>query len=447
LYSNLASDLPGQGRSFVGTTTVTTDSSGNGTFTANTNSVIPIGDTITATDTDSNGNTSQFSNNLANNNPIADLAITGTSAPNPVAAGGFFTFTFTIVNNGPNQGTNVSFTDTLPTSLNFVMATSSTGSVTQSAGTVTATLGTLNAGATATVTIQVTSLTTTTGTISNTGTVSATEDTNLANNSATVQTTVQPGVDWTVTSSVNPNPAVVGKNTVLTYTLTNTGQATATTVVFTTQLPSGLTFGSATSTPGTVSQANGLVTAQVGTLAPGASAQVAIAVVPTTTGSFTTTSNVTADQLEVNPPDSSSSFTFTVNSSSTPPANTDGPVVTSLTRVGVHNQQTDILVAFNKPLNITTAQNTTNYTLTIPAGKHGRKRQVIAANYNSVNNTVELVPPTRINLRTRVTLTINGTTSTGVADTNGNLLDGARTGKPGSDFVRTFSGFGPGPIS
>jgi hypothetical protein len=38
----------------------------------------------------------------------------------------------------------------------------------------------------------------------------------------------------------------------------------------------------------------------------------------------------------------------------------------------------------------------------------------------------------------RYRLTVNGSTPSGVTDASGRLIDGAGTGQPGSDFVRSF---------
>ena len=66
LFANLAADPSGfgQGQTFLGQTTVTTDSSGNATFNASV-AAVPSGEqVITATATDPNGNTSEFSQAL-----------------------------------------------------------------------------------------------------------------------------------------------------------------------------------------------------------------------------------------------------------------------------------------------------------------------------------------------------------------------------------------------
>jgi uncharacterized repeat protein (TIGR01451 family) len=126
----------------------------------------------------------------------ADLSITKSAAPNPVLSGNRLIYTLTVTNNGPKGATGVTVTDPLPDSVHFNSVGSSQGSCIRSAakpvpkdGTVTCSLGNLANGATASITIVVTS--TTPGTLTNAATVSGKEiDPNPLNNSATATTSV-----------------------------------------------------------------------------------------------------------------------------------------------------------------------------------------------------------------------------------------------------------------
>jgi hypothetical protein len=73
--------------------------------------------------------------------------------------------------------------------------------------------------------------------------------------------------------------------------------------------------------------------------------------------------------------------------------------------------------------------------------------RLLFATYEPGRQAVVLQPRRRIPFTQRVQLTVNGSTPTGVADAAGSLLDGAGNGLPGSNFVRIFRGFGPGPIA
>ena len=71
-------------------------------------------------------------------------------------------------------------------------------------------------------------------------------------------------------------------------------------------------------------------------------------------------------------------------------------------------------------------------------GRPGRRIPIAAAVYNPFNLTVTLYPDQLVYLYARYRLVVNGSTPTGVAGTSGVLIDGAGTGRPGSDYVRDF---------
>jgi uncharacterized repeat protein (TIGR01451 family) len=136
---------------------------------------LDAGETVTCT----------FTNTLQQ----ADLSITKADNPDPVQVGQQLTYTLTVRNNGPNDGTNVTATDTLPAGVTFVSATASQGTCNQAAGTVTCNLGTINNGAQATITIVVQPENP--GQITNTAQVQANEqDPDPNNNNIQQQTTV-----------------------------------------------------------------------------------------------------------------------------------------------------------------------------------------------------------------------------------------------------------------
>jgi uncharacterized repeat protein (TIGR01451 family) len=125
-----------------------------------------------------------------------DLSVQKTAAPNPIFVSQNVTYTMVVKNNSTVVGaTGVPMTDSLPASMKFVSATTSQGSLITppvgSSGIVTANIGSLAANATATVTVTV--MSSASGVISNTASVTGTEqDTVAANNSDTATTTVNP---------------------------------------------------------------------------------------------------------------------------------------------------------------------------------------------------------------------------------------------------------------
>ncbi len=71
----------------------------------------------------------------------ADLVLNHSDSPDPGPAGGIFTYTLRIDNNGPGLATGVTLTDTLPTGSTFVGVTTTAGSCSQASGVVTCALG------------------------------------------------------------------------------------------------------------------------------------------------------------------------------------------------------------------------------------------------------------------------------------------------------------------
>jgi uncharacterized repeat protein (TIGR01451 family) len=124
----------------------------------------------------------------------ADLSLTKSDSPDPVAEGATLTYTILVSNAGPDPATNVVVTDDLPKQIKFVSATASSGSCQSppgkgKGGKVECNLGTLSNGGTATVTIRTTA--TKAGDISNTASVTSDiTDPQTANNSDTEATKV-----------------------------------------------------------------------------------------------------------------------------------------------------------------------------------------------------------------------------------------------------------------
>ncbi|MEA2375837.1 MAG: hypothetical protein QOD53_2300, partial [Thermoleophilaceae bacterium] len=152
------------------------------------------------------------------------------------------------------------------------------------------------------------------GTITNNATVGGNEpDPSSSNNRASAQTTVRASADLSITKTASPDPAVVGQT--LTYTLTakNGGPSPATGVTVIDNLPVGVTFQSATPSQGTCSQLAGTVACNLGSLASGASATVAIAVTPQFTGTITNTATVRGNESDSNTANNQASVQTTVN--------------------------------------------------------------------------------------------------------------------------------------
>jgi len=105
----------GQGRTFLGETTVTTDASGNATFSATVPARLAPGQFVAATSTGPGG-TSEFSRAIEITAPApADLSLAQVATSGGgIGPGGqisYLTYTLTVTNHGPNPATNVQLFD------------------------------------------------------------------------------------------------------------------------------------------------------------------------------------------------------------------------------------------------------------------------------------------------------------------------------------------------
>ena len=203
----------------------------------------------------------------------ADLSLTKVDAADPVAAGTGITYTLEVSNAGPSDAASVVLTDTLPAGLTFV---STSGCAEDPGGVPTCSLGDLVAGSSTMVTIEVTADAGTVGTVTNMASVTSdTSDPDMADNSASEDTTIEAVADLSITKVDSVDPALAG--TSLTYTLevTNNGPSDATSVVVTDTLPAGVTF---VSTSGCTEDPNGVPTCSLGTLLAGGSASYTVVV-------------------------------------------------------------------------------------------------------------------------------------------------------------------------
>ncbi len=205
--------------------------------------------------------------------PASDLSIAFAPPPAPVLAGQDLTYVLAITNHGPSTASGVVATDLLPANVAIVSVGSSQGLTAVAGSTVSATLGTLPSGDTATFTIVVQPSALAVGEIVDSASVAGNQsDPNLANNSTSTTTEVDPSSDVGVTMSGAPNPVAAGQDLAYTITVTNNGPNPATGVSVTDALPGTVDFVSTSSTQGTATEAAGVVTAAVGSLAVGASA-------------------------------------------------------------------------------------------------------------------------------------------------------------------------------
>jgi uncharacterized repeat protein (TIGR01451 family)/fimbrial isopeptide formation D2 family protein len=236
------------------------------------------------------------------NNPT-DLTISKRVTPASVTAGlsggNRVTYTINITNTGVATTTAVQVTDFYPQNFTLLSATTSlpiTRAQCSNGGV--CVIDELGIGASAVITLVFSvPASVVTGTYTNTAHVSsASQDVNLANNTASVPVTVLNSVTLQIAKSAAPNPATPGGSLNYTIRITNTGPSDATNVTVSDTLPAGFT-------PDVILSSQGGCSAfpcNLGTLAPNAHAWVTIngriAASVTSAGQISNTARVTSTQ-------------------------------------------------------------------------------------------------------------------------------------------------------
>jgi uncharacterized repeat protein (TIGR01451 family) len=255
---------------------------------------------FTPTDTTNYNNSSA---DVSINVLTAILSVSMTADRNPAPVGLNFNYKPVVSNTGSVSATSVVLTDVLPTQVTFTAASASQGSCSYvtATRTVTCNLGTIGAGSS--VNAQISVKPREDGTLDNTATIAAGQwDPVTGTSSASVnglQAVKQ--VDLSASMSNAPDPVFVGENTVYTTVVKNNSTVLgATGVTLTDTLPASFTFVSATTTQGSLvtppAGSTGVVTANVGSLAIGATATVTVTVKTTASGVQTNTAQVSGNE-------------------------------------------------------------------------------------------------------------------------------------------------------
>jgi uncharacterized repeat protein (TIGR01451 family) len=254
--------------------------------------------------------------------PLVDLAITKTASVTNPNAGGTFTYTIVIGNNGPSTATNATWTDTLPAGLgtitNIVTSAGISGSA---AGSTISGTSTLASGQVATISFQVSVAPGASGVLTNSASVTApvgTTELNLTNNAGTVTVTVSPVADLALTKTAsNPTPNAGGT---FTYTIVigNNGPSAVTNATWTDTLPAGLgTITNIVTSAGISGAAAGSTISGTSTLASGQVATISfqVSVAGNASGVLTNSAGVTAPvgTTDPNPANNAGTVTVTVS--------------------------------------------------------------------------------------------------------------------------------------
>jgi uncharacterized repeat protein (TIGR01451 family) len=379
----------------------------------------------------------------------ADLAVMDSAAPNPVARNNNIVYTQTVTNNGAAAATTATFTESTPTNTTFQSLTSPTGwtctvpTVGQT-GTITCNRASVPAGYSGTfvLTVLVGNGAPYNGTISNTVTVGAANDSVAANNSDTaavlVERTTQADIGLATVGS--PNPVIAGDTISYTQVISANGPATAGAITFTQNTPAGTKFQSVTAPDGlscTTPAVNGTgtitCTAAAGAT-PGFSANITVLlnVNSNATGSITSTATVT--EAGVTDPITTNNTTTTVTTVSTsmdlmlattatPAVVTAGNNITYQHTVTNTGPSAAATVSFSEAI----PANTTFVSLTQPAGWSTCSKPAVGATGTITCNIASLAPGvTAITIVVKVNsgvtagtiITGSATVSTTTYDTN-----------------------------
>jgi uncharacterized repeat protein (TIGR01451 family) len=324
--------------------------------------------TATVLGEDPNGSPVSGDDNEEATSTRSDLSITKTVDNATPNVGDNVTFTITVTNNGPDAATGVQVTDQLPAGLTYVSSTTTQGTYDENTG-LWETLTIADQG-TATLTITATVEETAAGGVTNTATITASDqyDPDDTNNEDSQDVDPQQS-DLAITKTVNNATPNVGDNVTFTITVTNNGPDAATGVQVTDQLPAGLTYVSSTTTQGTYDENTGLwetlTIADQGT----ATLTITATVEEASAGGVTNTATITAsdqydpddtnneDSQDIDPQQSDLAITKTVDDA-TPNVGDDVTFTITVTNNGP-DAATGVQVTDQLPAGLTYVSSTT----------------------------------------------------------------------------------------
>ncbi|MGH1468385.1 MAG: isopeptide-forming domain-containing fimbrial protein, partial [Bdellovibrionales bacterium] len=223
-------------------------------------SIQNTGDIISLTETDTNASNDTSSVSIT---PITfDAGISQVVSTSTPEEGETITFTLTVINNNATAvGTNIVVTDIIPAGLTYVGSSITGGDSNNAADPSGAglswTINSLAGGASLDLTFQATvdaGAKGTYGTITNMGAIASLDqvDSVSANDNAQQVLTIT-GLDLGVSKSVDINDPIEGQDITYTVTVTNNSTQTATNLVITDVVPSGVTYVAASIAGGTSS--------------------------------------------------------------------------------------------------------------------------------------------------------------------------------------------------
>ncbi|MFO1487578.1 MAG: Calx-beta domain-containing protein [Verrucomicrobiota bacterium] len=287
LFDNVSPDASGygEGQTYLGFTNVTTDLSGNASFTFTNAGPLAFGHYVSATATDDANNTSEFSFALkVVPFDSVDLSLSILDSDDPAARATNHLYTVIVTNAGPADAASVFLTNTLPAGMGYVSATASQGSVSVAGPAVIATLGTITNHGFATVTLTVNA--TNAGTLILTSVVASSQFDNETNNNVAAENTFFGVADLGLTISDAPDPVVAGQALTLSMVVSNYGPDSATSPAADFNVDFNTFITGVTASQGSFTQAGNQITFLPGTLPVGGQAVLTVTTLPTETGTL-----------------------------------------------------------------------------------------------------------------------------------------------------------------
>jgi len=217
----------------------------------------------------------------------ADLAVTMTASPSPVAVSSPLTYKVTVTNNGPLPATGITLTDTFPVPVNTFSGQGSCKANGMVNG-LTCTVIDLTSGSNATLNFSVTTPAAPATVVNTVNATSAVPDPIPGNNSFTTSTTVLGAQPAAITMAA-PSTLELGASLTYQIQVANPGGTTLTSIAVTDTLPASL---NATSlSPGCTG--TNAITCTIASLTSGQIVNLNITIVPTVTAVLANTANVT----------------------------------------------------------------------------------------------------------------------------------------------------------
>ncbi|MEE8305792.1 MAG: M12 family metallo-peptidase, partial [Gammaproteobacteria bacterium] len=240
-----------------------------------------------------------------------DVAVSANPANLTTALGSNFDVTFIVDNSGGGDtANNVNVSAQVGTEFSLQSATPSAGSCTSGAGSVDCQLGSIPSGAGRNVVLNLSA--NIIGTTNLSASITADQDNNSSNNTASAQITITPSVDMTVAAAA-ATQVTVNQSASLQIQVDNLSSGTATNVAVTITLDAGLRVDSVDWSVGNCSVVNQQVDCQSSSLLGPATATIQLDVTGISQGQQSYSASVTADQPDPSNGNNSATGTVTVN--------------------------------------------------------------------------------------------------------------------------------------